>query len=190
MSDIRNWGARIAAVGLLFGLVFAIYGLLVMPVLEAHKGLDLALMDARDQIARYGRLAAKQSAVEALLSDLDTRQSDSGIYLRGSTDALAAVELQDRINKQAKRTGGTLRSIQVLKSETNESFKLVAIKVDLITTMSALHKLLYSLEVERPFVVIRNLDIKSVRRRVDKRTKEPILSIKFEICGFLKPVLA
>jgi hypothetical protein len=60
------------------------------------------------------------------------------------------------------------------------------------TFKSASILLIYAVEASRPFLVIRNLDIKSTRRSAKKgdQTEEPKLLIRFEVCGFRKPVTA
>jgi len=192
MSNVQKYSSRLVAVGLLVALVVAVYGSLAMPLVEAHSRLDLAQREAREQLDRYAQIAARRSAIEVLLTKLESQQVSTSIYLHGSTDPLAAVELQDRINAQIKRTGGKLRSIQVLRAETNESFKRVAISVQLTTTMSAFHNLLYAIEASRPLLEIRKLDIKNTRRRTNnnKQIEEPVLLIRFDVFGFLKPVTA
>jgi hypothetical protein len=192
MSNVQKYSSRLAAVGLLVALVVAVYGALAMPLVEAHSRLNLAQKETREQLDRYAQIAARRPAIEVLLTKLESQQVSTSIYLHGSTDPLAAVELQDRINAQIKRTGGKLRSIQVLRAETNESFKRVAISVQLTTTMSAFHNLLYAIEASRPLLEIRNLEIKNTRRRTNnnKQTEEPVLLIRFDVFGFLKPVKA
>jgi hypothetical protein len=192
MSTLRRYGGRLAALGLLLGLAIAVYGLLAIPLVEAHNRLDRKRVEATEQFDRYAQIAAKRPAVKALIARLKTRKAATGIYLNGNTDPLAAVDLQERINTHVKRTGGKVQSIQVLETETGEGYRRVAISVKLTATMSAFHRLIYAVEASRPFLVIRNLDIKSTRRSAKKgdQTEEPKLLIRFEVCGFRKPVTA
>jgi general secretion pathway protein M len=190
MNTARKYAGRFCAVALLVGLIAGLHTGLIRPLVEAHHRLDMAQAEASEQLAHYRGIAGKRSAVEALLTELESQQAATGIYLRGGTDSLAAVELQDRINAQIKKTGGKLRSVRVLKSETDEDFKRVAISVESLTTISAFQKLLYEIEASRPLLLVQDLEIKNTRRRANnnKLTEEPLLLIRLEVCGFVKPV--
>jgi hypothetical protein len=192
MSKLRQYGARLAALALLLGLAFTGYSMLAIPLVEAHNRLDRKRVEVTEKLDRYAQIAAKRPTVKSLIARLETRKAATGIYLDGNTDPLAAVDLQERINAHVKRTGGKVQSIQVLKTETGEGYRRVAISVRLTATMSALHRLIYAVEAKRPFLVIRNLDIRNKKRSAKKgdETEEPKLFIRFEVCGFRKPVAA
>lgn len=192
MSNLQRYGGRLAALGLLLGLAVIVYGLIAIPLVEAHNRLDHKRVEATEQLDRYVQIATKRSTIKNLIARLETRKATTGIYLSGDTDPLAAVDLQERVNAHVKRTGGTVQSIQVLETETDEGYRRVAISVKLTATISALHRLIYAIEASRPFLVIRNLDIKSTKRsaKIDDQTEEPKLLIRFEVGGFRRPVTA
>jgi hypothetical protein len=189
MSAKRKLLGRAAAVGLLLSLVAPVYGLVIKPIIDTHERLDSTYLTARDLIARYEGIALKEPEIKSFQRKLETQQSRSGIYLNGATVALAAVELQDRINNQARRSDARVQSIQTLATQTEQAFRQAAVRVQMTATLKSLQKLLYGLESGRPFILITTLEVKSSsgRARVDKRTGEPTLTVRFDAWGFMRP---
>ena len=195
MMALPGWLSRSAALALLAGLVAALYLLAVAPLVDAYRQTDAAIAEAGEMLARYSEIARNRPAFAAQLDELTARQAESGVYLSGETDALAAAALQDSVGATIEANGGKLRSIQILPVSDDGPFKRVSLRVQLTASLESLHRVLYSLEAGRPFVFLDNLDVKTRRARRSRRTRRnaqqtppppqpnSVLEVRFDLSG-------
>lgn len=191
MTNLPKWTGRAAAVGLLVFLIGTAYLLLAAPVIEAYRSTDEETRHVLEQLARYGQLSKAYPNRKAQLERLDRQQASSGIYLAGTTDALAAAALQEDVGAKIERNGGKLRSIQILPVKADGDFKQVSVRVQLTATLGSFARILHALESGKPYVFIDNLDVKNRRARKATQAQEddPELVIRFDLYGYLRPEL-
>ena len=191
MTNLPKWVSRAAALALLALVIVSAYLSLVAPVVESYRSTDDETQHVLEQLARYGQLSKAYPNRKAQLERLDKQQARSGIYLAGTTDALAAAALQEDVGAKIERNGGKLRSIQILPVKTDGDFKQVSVRVQLTATLGSFARILHALESGKPYVFIDNLDVKN--RRARKATKsqqdDPELVIRFDLYGYLRPEL-
>ena len=190
-GNLPAWTSRLSAVGLLAAVTAALAVFAVLPAIEAYDDTDAALALAAEQTTGFERVARVRSAYEARLEDLTARESASRLYLQGSTDALAAANLQDKVNGVIEQHGGTVRSIQILAARDDGEFRRVSVRVQFSASTESLFRAVYSLEAARPFVFIENLDIRNrrTRRRANRQTDNPALNVSLDLFGFVRPAL-
>ena len=185
---MSRWKSRFAAIALLAGVPLALYTFIVAPLVTSYGETDRAISQAGDLLWRYERIGRSQDAHRARLKDLKFRQLQSGIYLGGSTDALASAELQDLVNKTVEASGGRLRSVQILPVEIDEEFRRIGVRVEMTATGAELVRVLYAIEAGPTFLFIDNLDVRNERaRRNQPIGKDPTLIIRASFFGYLRP---
>lgn len=193
-QNLPPWTGRAAAIGLLLFVLLAIYGLFIGPLVNAYRETDESLVSTGEQLARYTRIGEAYPALKSQLDRLAARQSRSGVYLVGDTDALAAAGLQADVSATIEQNGGKLRSVQILPVSSDGDFKRVSVRVQLTATLPSLARILHALEARRPVVFIDNLDIKNrlARRRAGQTEEEaePELVIRFDLFGYLRPTVS
>jgi general secretion pathway protein M len=186
------WISRLAAL-LLLGVVLAAgYGFILAPVVAAYADTAQAIADARDRLAHYQRLAAMRPALARQMTEIEKRQAPQGYYLSGSTDALAAAELQDHLNQVIAAHGGTGRSLQPLSGEDEHGFRRVTVRVQLTATMDSLFHIVYALEASTPLLFIENISIQDPARLPIAEDddwsasppQETMLSVGFDLYGY------
>lgn len=190
MDALPAWISRSAALALLLGLAAAAFLFVVQPMSRAHEATDRGIEEARDSLRRYERLAGTRLGLEKQFEEIEARQASSGFYLTGATDGLAAAELQDQVNATIKGNGGQLRSIQILPAQTEGDFKRVSVRVQFMSTTERLARILYALEAGGTYLFIDNLDIRNRRarsRRNDPEPEGPMLTVRFDLYGYLRP---
>ena len=187
--DLAPWASRSLAVALVMAVLGAAYLYVLSPVLAAYRDADEQLAQTRDLLERYEGLALGKAEHQDRLEELRARQTGTGIYLSGATDALSAAELQNRVRALVGRSGGQLRSIQNLPVTTDEGFRAIAVRVQITATLAAVHQLLYNLESEKPFVFVDNLDVRNRRgnRQAALENLDPQLTVRFDLSGYLRP---
>ncbi len=186
---LPRWVSRLAAVGLLAGIVIGIYGLVIAPLIVAYDQVETALVETDALVVRYARIAQKRPDLEQRLAALEKRQFASGVYLEGDSDSLAAATLQERVNATVQSGGGKLRSVQILPAKTDGGFQRVSLRVQLTGTMRTLFDIIYALESGKHHLFIENLDVRNrrARRRARLEDSNPELTIRFDVTGYLRP---
>ncbi|WP_340116982.1 type II secretion system protein GspM [Pelagibius sp. 7325] len=150
---------RIGAVALLLAVPLLCYAAVVAPLASHRASLDEDLARLEDSLARYKAFAAERPRLAEALAAAEAAEPDTGLYLEGASDALAAARLQDLLNAIVERNGGRLDSVRVLPSASEAGYRRVAVEVFLEGRLEALRDILYSVETEKPFLFVRNLDI-------------------------------
>jgi general secretion pathway protein M len=185
---VLRWNNRFAAIALMASMLVALYSFIVAPLVTSYGETDRAISQAGDLLWRYKHIGRSQDAHRARLKDLKFRQLQSGIYLGGSTDALAGAELQDLVNKTVEASGGRLRSIQILPVEIDEEFRRIGVRVKMTATGAELVRVLYAIEAGPTFLFVDNLDVRNERaRRNQPNGKDPTLDIRVNFFGYLRP---
>ncbi len=191
-GSLPAWVGRLAAAALLFAVLGAVYLYVVEPPIVAYRTADEEVERARELLIRYEAIAATRQVNQRQLDELSSRQVGSGVYLAGKTDALASAELQGRIRAAVDAHGGSLRSIQTLPVKSDGEFLRASVRVQFTAPMAAFHRILYALESEKPFVFADNLDVRNRRakRRSGIEDFDPLLMIRFDLSGYLRPEMS
>ncbi len=187
--ELPPWASKLLGVALSLAVLGASYLYIVSPVLAAYRNAEESLVETRGLVERYEGLALGKAVHQDRLEELRIRQTGTGSYLSGATDALAAAELQERIRGLVIRHGGQLRSIQNLPARSDGGFRGIAVRVQFSANLSSFHLLLYELESEKPFVFVDNLDVRNRRgnRQAALENLDPQLMIRFDLSGYLRP---
>ncbi len=190
-GNLPPWVSRLAAIGLLAAVVAAVAVFAVLPSFDAYDDTEAALVLAEEQTAGFERVARLRTTYEARLEELTARDSASQVYVQGSTDALAAANLQDKVNAIIEQHGGTVRSTQILAAEDDGEFRRVSVRVQFSASTESLFRAVHSLETARPFVFIDHLDIRNrrTRRRASRQTDNPALNVSLDLFGFVRSAL-
>jgi len=187
------WIRRLAAL-LLLGVVLAAgYEFILAPIVAAFADTAQAISDTRDSLAHYQRLGAMRPMLAKQMAEIERRQAPQGYYLSGSTDALAAAELQDRLNRVIAANGGSLNSIQPLPGTDERGFRRVTVGVEMTATINSLFHIFYALEAGTPLVFIENISIQgwtslSIAKNASasaQAPEEPELDVEFDLYGYL-----
>ena len=188
MGGLPRRTSRAAALGLLFGVLAAIFAFGYLPVRAAFETVDASTRDASERLVRYSRLAAARGQLEVQLAALQDQLAASGVYLTGENESLAAAGLQQRVKEAIRDGGGEIRSIQNLPAQTRDDFTRITARVQFTGSIMALQQVLHTLEAVRPIVFIEKFDVKNrrVRRNADE-TVEPVLTVRFDLYGYLRP---
>ena len=158
--------SRLLAIALLVLLVAGAYLMGINPLVASYRANEVAIAEAQALLGRFGSMATGQHDLEQRVEELTELHASEPYYLTRETDALAAVELQNRVSEAINKNGGTIRSIQPLPSEKEDEFQRVTLRVQLTTTIESLFHIVYELETTQPFLFLDNVEIKSRPPRI------------------------
>ncbi|GEQ96603.1 hypothetical protein JCM17844_02400 [Iodidimonas gelatinilytica] len=153
------------AVLLLLAALLFVYEALVAPIFSGYR----AQIEAYDQDKRllrgYRAVAQSARSVEDLTRQVRAHQAQSGIFLKGLSDALAAARLQTYLGEAISSNEGDVRSVQSLPVDMAEGLSRVRLRVQFLTNIRGLAQLLQQLETGQPAVFV---DAVKLRTRLER----------------------
>jgi len=178
--------SRLAALLLPFAVLAAVYLLAIAPMLESYERGRGELTHMREMLARTSAVAAQRDAIEAEVAALRQRQAESGLYLRGESEALANAALQDQISAAVDEGDGSLRSLEALPSETADGLTRLSMQARLIGDIRDIAALLHRLESGQPLLFIDELSLRGrlSRERGDTVRITPDLLVDLLVTGY------
>lgn len=150
---------RWVALGLLVILLVAIYQFTLAPLWARYLSLAPQISEAQEQLARYQRLAAARSALQANATALQDDARFDDYLVPGASSALATAALQQRLQDLAQNQQARVLSTRVGKPVLDGDFETVTLNARLQTDLAGLQALLYQLETQPPYLFVRNLHV-------------------------------
>ena len=190
MNALPSWMSKLAALGLLIGLIAAVAVLIVLPAVEKRQAIKDGLEHSHDVIERLSALAPRREELAATAEALDEDLEVSGLLMTSANELLAAAELRDYVERAIGMHGGELQSSQGLPTTETEGLRRSGIRVTMTASIGELAGTLYMLEEQRPYLFIESLEIRSrqrKRRRDDAALQETLLplTVRFDVHGYL-----
>jgi general secretion pathway protein M len=177
---------RLVALGLLLIPVILLARFVVWPLVTTYASSGSALEATRDQIARYQRLLNELPALKAAVTDLERNNPLDPYLLTGMNRALAAADLQRRLQEAAEKHGVTILSLRVRPPVTEAPLERIAVEARLRADIRPLRDLLYYVETTTPYMFVEDLGI-NVRRSRRARTAPTGLEVNLTLYGLRTP---
>jgi hypothetical protein len=138
----------------------ALYVAIVMPLRGFYDANAQALQDRREVLKRY------ESAVldlPRLRGEAQQRRARLGgdLLLAGSSDAVAAADLQSTLKALVEADGATLESAQTLPAETLDKFRRVGVRLSFSGNLELLTSVLLGVETASPVLSVGGLELHS-----------------------------
>ena len=184
------WTSRASAIGLLVLVLLVIYAIVIGPLIGAFSDVNRALADGSEQLARYQQIALQRSDLETKFAEIAARQAESGVYLPGDTDALAAARLQEIVNSIVESNSAQVRSVQILPTMADGDFRRVGVRIQMTGSMGAMARILHAFEAGETFLFVDNLDISNRMSRRNQDSADgfdPELLIRLDLQGYVRP---
>ncbi len=185
-NAIQRWLALGLLIFILAVLSFAVF----IPLLS--KGL--AYQEQKQELLfrwqKMQQIAAKEGAIEAQLEQLRQQFKQQGYFSRYETAALASADLQKFVKSLIADAGGQLNSTQVLPMRERDGLTEIVLQVRMKGDITVLRDVLHGIETSTPVKIIKQLDIRPVRGKRNRKTRkiEPSnqLTIRFQVVSFLR----
>jgi hypothetical protein len=160
---------------------------------QRHAALDESIALSQELLQRFARETADPAALEQQRDTLLRNQTRTTAgLLRGDNETLGGAFVQSFLTTTIERSGGAVRSIQVLPVREELGLRKVAARAQLHATSTALRDILHRIEGSDPYLFVDNLDIRQVQqpRPDEEETADVELLVRFDIYGYLaaKPV--
>jgi general secretion pathway protein M len=150
---------RLLAMGLLVAMALVFAQFVVAPVWTMHASLGHRLDATRGQLERFQRLASQLSAIRAQVATARDQDLLAPFLVNAANDALAAVELQDRLKSIALGHEGHILSTRVLQATADGPFERVIVDARLEIPLEGLQDLLHEIESRKPYLFVDELSV-------------------------------
>jgi general secretion pathway protein M len=174
---------RALALSILCVIIGLIYAGVIAPLVDLYRGGEVTLADRQLLVPKLEQLAAEVPALRARLAALQAAGAGHEVVLDGATDALAAANLQSRLEQLAAANGVTIASTEAVVTEDRGPYRRIGLRLAVNGQYEAIIKLLAAVEEASPPMVPGNLQIHGLFRAIEIRTGYP-LETRFEVYGF------
>ena len=171
---------QLLALAILCLVLGGVYLLLVSPILDLYSQREATLADRRMLAPRLSVAAAELPELRARLAEL---QASATTALDGASDAIAAANLQSRIEELAKSAGVTISSTEGLAGENRGAYRRVGLRLAISGEYEAIIKLLAAIETAAPPLVLSNVQFHGVLRPT-AQSQTSRLDAGVEVYGF------
>jgi hypothetical protein len=177
-------GPRLA-IAILIAMVLAVSWAL-HALYSAYAGNAAALAGKRLLLQRTSAMAAQESRVSAWSAEIFERAGD-GVLLVGNDPSVTAAALQSRLAGIAEASGSTVTSFRQLEPVVKDGFLDVGVGLDLRGKLDDIREVLAAIETSRPQIRISKAAFRA-EGRGGAEAEEPMLDVRLEVHGVLKPV--
>lgn len=177
--------SRILALSLLLGSVALIIAMIAVPVFLLHRHYNQTVEQQLDLLARYARIGATAPSLAQQLEMLKAR-STRGFFLKSPVPALAASEMQEIVKGIAEGNGGRISSMQIPEHKDDGNYRKVTVNIQMSAKISAAQKIFYTLETQRPYLILDNVSIRATNWQAQRvvNAPEPEFLVQFDAAGY------
>jgi len=170
----------------ILGLVTAILVMItVFPLWIANQHYLSIIDSLDDRLIMLQKAAATGSELQSQHEQLKRLLASNRHYLKSTSEALAAANLQGIINRIAGGKGMEVLSTQILPARVETEFTRVAIKVRIRGTLGNLVKAFHALETSQPYLFLDNITIRTGRQRSSNVSTGQMLDVDFDLIGYM-----
>ncbi len=174
---------QLLALAILCLVLGGVYLLLVSPILDLYSQREATLADRRMLAPRLSAAAAELPELRVRLAELQAAATTRKIALDGASDAIAAANLQSRIEELATSAGATIGSTEGLAAENRGGYRRIGLRLAITGDYDAIVKLLGAIETAAPPLILSNLQFHGVLRPTGQ-AQSSRLDAGFEVYGF------
>jgi Tfp pilus assembly protein PilO len=191
LERVRRWyqahGERdrrvILGVAIAAGLSLVYLGV-VVPIIDYRKSVAEEIAEGQERLEQAERFVGALDGLRAERDELKQRLDQArSRLLPGTTGAIGAAALQERVNTVAGQRGITVQSTQVMREEEVEPFRKVAVRLTLSGELKELAGFLSELENGPQALRVPFMEIS--RRGAAVAGKPRSLSVSLEVTGYL-----
>ena len=191
IESVRRWyqahGERdrriILGLAIAVGLSLAYMGL-VVPIIEYRRAVAEEIAEGQDRLEQADRFVGALDSLRAERDELKQKFEQARTrLLPGTTGAIGAAALQERVNTVAGTRGVTVQSTQVMREEEVPPFRKVSVRLTLSSEVKQFAGFLSDLEYGPQALRVPFMEIS--RRGAAVAGKGPrSLSVNIEVSGY------
>jgi len=173
------------AVALLALVTMLLWLAVVQPIVGFYQERQQEIVTDEAVEAHMAALAASLPRLKAILGVASARRAPVASHLAGTTDALAAADLQTAIGQIAVASGVEISSIETPTAENTVWGRRIGVSIRATANYQGLAKFIARLETSQPKMVVDDLEIHSTDG--SDATIDTDLNIGLSVFGFRAP---
>jgi general secretion pathway protein M len=178
---------RLLALAILVLALGAVFSVTVLPVLLANRHYQETIAGLESRLQQLQRAAAIGETLQPQYEQLKRWQTTDAQYLKSSSTALAAAELQRLVKRIVVEKNAQVMSTQILTTRQEEGFDRVSLKVRLRGELENIVQAFYVIESAEPFIFLDNVSVRASRGRRVRGHTAPLqtLDIDMELISYM-----
>ena len=177
--------SQLLALVIMTVLLMIIFTLTVAPLwaLNRHYLDTIDLLETRLEILQ--RTVATGSELRSQHDQLKQMLASNRHYLKSSTEALAAADLQGIIKRISRAKGMEVLSTQILPTIEESDFIGVTLKVRMRGKLDNMVRVFHALETGQPYLFLDNVSVRSRLQHSRKANFVQVLDVEFDLIGYM-----
>jgi len=156
---------RWIAIGLLIAVLIVVFSVIVLPLWSANTSRQEIIQVLGERLANLRRMADEDATLRPRLELLKRAQIENGHYLKGSSETVAAAELQRLVKSISGGNNITVTSTRIMPASKEEDFVRIEIRIRLRGSLTGIIESVYDLESNETFLFLNNLSLHDASRR-------------------------
>lgn len=162
LSSIQS---KLLAVGLLLLLIIFVVSALIIPTLLLHRHYDEVTDDLLSRLKKYRQIISQTSAIQAEVARVRA-QNPGKYFLKSTTEALSASEMQEFVRTIIESKGGKVASIQPIPSKVEGNHRRIGVSVQANGSITAIQHSLYAIETREPYLFVESVVVRAGQGRM------------------------
>jgi general secretion pathway protein M len=187
IEELTQWQRRLLVLAILVLALGVVFSVTLLPVLLANRHYQETIAAMENRLQQLQRAVAIGDTLKPQYEQLKRRHTSDAHYLKSSSAALAAAELQRLVKRIVVAKNAEVVSTQILTTRQEEGFDRVSLKVRMRGQLESIVQAIYAIETGDPFIFLDNVSVRASRgRRI--RGKMPILQnmdIDMDLIGYM-----
>lgn len=185
IKSLTSKQQRTLVVAVLLAMIVLGFSVTVLPVWMANTSRQESIQLLQDRLARLLRMAESDISLRPRLEQLKRAELNNNHYLKGTTDTVAAAELQRLVKTITGRNQVNVTSTQILPTVTESNFVRIGLKVRVRGAMRGLVESIYEIESDSTFLFLDKLVLRDgSRRRSASATAAKPIDAEFELSAY------
>jgi len=176
---------QLLALTILAAILVAIFTLTVAPLWAINRHYLNTIDHLDNRLAILQRTAAAGSELGAQHEQLKRSLASNRHYLKSTSEALAAANLQGIITRIAGSKGMEVLSTQILPVGEEAGFTRVTLKVHMRGMLDNTVKLFHALETGQPYLFLDNVSVRSFTRPRRGIPTAQLLNVDFDLIAYM-----
>ena len=182
---------QLLALAILALVVVMIFTLTVAPLWAINRHYINTIDGLNNRLEILQRTASAGSDLRSQHEQLKRSLTSNRHYLKSTSEALAAANLQGIVNRIAGSAGMEVLSTQNLPASGEAGFTRVAVKIRMRGGLGNTVKAFHALETGQPYLFLDNISIRGHAKRINiakvksKVSYGQMLNVDFDLIGYM-----
>ncbi len=169
---------RMLAVALFVLVIVLATSAIAIPAWSVNAAYRENIDQLQGRLQRLRQMAANDQDLRPRFEQIRATQLAAGNYLRSSTEAVAAAELQRILKNLAAANGPQVLSTQILPAGREDSYVRVALRAHLSGTLTGIVNTIHAIETNDIYLFLDNVSLRDSR---DRRRTYQVSGVQFAV---------